>query len=156
MSSPLWNNRRRIRHCTGALWEMKSIIMAVEERGCRSLAVLCLFSGVFHHVGRSVAGELTWDENGYVLYCPCMGNEDRDRDSPRERTGPKRPAALYKRLYINMNGNMSWENILLWCLFVCLCFIRCHYQVQQHLFKVQMLILMEDLSRFLKKLGEIL
>ncbi|XP_070824562.1 GDP-fucose protein O-fucosyltransferase 1 [Chaetodon trifascialis] len=54
--------------------------MAVRQQAYHALIVTFLLSSLLLQTCRTSAEDLTWDENGYVLYCPCMGRFGNQAD----------------------------------------------------------------------------
>lgn len=50
--------------------------MAENGRAHHSGLLSSLLLTILLQVGWTSAEELKWDENGYILYCPCMGNSN--------------------------------------------------------------------------------
>ncbi|XP_033934613.1 GDP-fucose protein O-fucosyltransferase 1 [Pseudochaenichthys georgianus] len=54
--------------------------MAVNQQTFNSRTLTSLLLAVLLQTCRTFAEELHWDENGYVLYCPCMGRFGNQAD----------------------------------------------------------------------------
>lgn len=54
--------------------------MAAKGRASYSGIVTCLILTILLQTCRTFAEELKWDENGYILYCPCMGRFGNQAD----------------------------------------------------------------------------
>ncbi|XP_061645494.1 GDP-fucose protein O-fucosyltransferase 1 [Phyllopteryx taeniolatus] len=54
--------------------------MAVCRLPSRALTLTCFLCSLLLQTYRTAAKELKWDENGYVLYCPCMGRFGNQAD----------------------------------------------------------------------------
>uniref|UniRef100_A0A3Q3ASV4 GDP-fucose protein O-fucosyltransferase 1 n=1 Tax=Kryptolebias marmoratus TaxID=37003 RepID=A0A3Q3ASV4_KRYMA len=54
--------------------------MEVQQQASDRLRPKCFLFLLLLHVCRVFAEELQWDENGYVLYCPCMGRFGNQAD----------------------------------------------------------------------------
>uniref|UniRef100_UPI0037E8D249 GDP-fucose protein O-fucosyltransferase 1 n=1 Tax=Semicossyphus pulcher TaxID=241346 RepID=UPI0037E8D249 len=54
--------------------------MAVKQQAPLTVRVTCLLIFLLLQTCRTLAEDLKWDENGYVLYCPCMGRFGNQAD----------------------------------------------------------------------------
>ncbi|XP_068589844.1 GDP-fucose protein O-fucosyltransferase 1 isoform X2 [Cebidichthys violaceus] len=54
--------------------------MAVKQQARHTLTLTSLLLSLLLQPCRTFAEELTWDQNGYVLYCPCMGRFGNQAD----------------------------------------------------------------------------
>ncbi|XP_068453771.1 GDP-fucose protein O-fucosyltransferase 1 [Clinocottus analis] len=54
--------------------------MAVKKQARHALKLTSLLLAFLLQPCRTFAEELTWDQNGYVLYCPCMGRFGNQAD----------------------------------------------------------------------------
>ncbi|XP_076023326.1 GDP-fucose protein O-fucosyltransferase 1 [Genypterus blacodes] len=59
---------------------MKSTTMAANQQCSPAVMLMCLLSALLLQTRWTSAEELEWDENGYVLYCPCMGRFGNQAD----------------------------------------------------------------------------
>lgn len=54
--------------------------MAAKYRGAELLLISSLLLALLLQSSETFAEELTWDDNGYILYCPCMGRFGNQAD----------------------------------------------------------------------------